>query len=50
MALDVDPWLIKALDKLRRGFMSAGREEAHGGNCLVAWAHQSALEGWGCTT
>jgi hypothetical protein len=37
MALDVDPWFIKAVDKLRRGFMWAGREEAHGGNCLVAW-------------
>ncbi|KAM0855446.1 hypothetical protein ACQ4PT_049767 [Festuca glaucescens] len=37
MALDVDPWFIKAVDRLRRGFLWAGREEANGCNCLVAW-------------
>jgi hypothetical protein len=36
MALDVDPWFLAAVDKLRRGFLWAGNNEAHGGNCLVA--------------
>ncbi|KAM0888030.1 hypothetical protein ACQ4PT_028623 [Festuca glaucescens] len=37
MALDVDPWFLHAVDKLRRGFLWAGKNEANGGNCLVAW-------------
>jgi hypothetical protein len=37
MALDVDPWFLTVVDKLRRGFLWAGNNEAHGGNCLVAW-------------
>jgi hypothetical protein len=37
MALDVDPWFIKAVDRLRRGFLWAGKPDAHGGCCLVAW-------------
>ncbi|KAM0913734.1 hypothetical protein ACQ4PT_011963 [Festuca glaucescens] len=36
MALDVDPWFLQAVDKLRRGFLWAGKNEANGGNCLVA--------------
>jgi hypothetical protein len=37
MALDVNPWFLHAVDKLRRGFLWAGKNEANGGNCLVAW-------------
>jgi hypothetical protein len=37
MALDVEPWFLHAVDKLRRGFLWAGKNEANGGNCLVAW-------------
>jgi hypothetical protein len=37
MALDVDPWFIKAVDRLRRGFLWAGKPDARGGCCLVAW-------------
>jgi hypothetical protein len=37
MALDLDPWFLQAADKLRRGFLWAVREEAHGGGCAVAW-------------
>jgi hypothetical protein len=37
MALDVDPWFIQEVDRLRRGFLWAGRLGAHGGCCLVAW-------------
>jgi hypothetical protein len=37
MALDVDPWFLQAVDKLRRGFLWAGKPDARGGCCLVAW-------------
>jgi hypothetical protein len=37
MALDVDPWFIKAVDRLRHGFLWAGKPDARGGCCLVAW-------------
>ncbi|XP_071681344.1 uncharacterized protein [Lolium perenne] len=37
MALDVDPWFLHAVDKLRHRFLWEGKNEAHGGNCLVAW-------------
>ncbi|KAM0920400.1 hypothetical protein ACQ4PT_007548 [Festuca glaucescens] len=37
LALDLEPWFFHAVDKLRRGFLWAGRHEARGGNCLVAW-------------
>ncbi|CAM0882123.1 unnamed protein product [Alopecurus aequalis] len=37
MALDVEPWFIKAVDKLTRSFLWVGREDARGGSCLVAW-------------
>lgn len=50
-ALDVEPWFLQAVDKLRRGFLWAGKNEAHGGNCLVAWdavCVPSIWVGWGC--
>jgi hypothetical protein len=37
MELDEDPWFPQAVDKLRRGFLWAGKNEANGGDCLVAW-------------
>ncbi|KAM0902880.1 hypothetical protein ACQ4PT_019125 [Festuca glaucescens] len=37
LALDLDPWFVKAVDKLRRGFLWAGAEDAKGGCCVVAW-------------
>jgi hypothetical protein len=37
MALDVEPWFLKAVDKLRRGFLWAGKADTRGGSCLVAW-------------
>jgi hypothetical protein len=37
MALDVDPWFLQAVDRLRRGFLWAGKSDAQGGCCLVSW-------------
>jgi hypothetical protein len=37
LALDIDPWFIDAVDRLRRDFLWAGKPGARGGCCLVAW-------------
>jgi len=37
MARDLPPWVLKAIDKIRRAFMWRGRKEAKGGHCLIAW-------------
>jgi hypothetical protein len=37
MAIDLPPWALKAIDKIRRGFLWKGRRDVKGGHCLVAW-------------
>lgn len=37
MATDLPTWAIKAIDKIRRGFLWRGSKEAKGGHCIVAW-------------
>ena len=36
-SFDLSAWFIKRIDKLRRGFLWAGEEVAHGGKCMVSW-------------
>jgi hypothetical protein len=38
IAMDLPPWAIKSIDKIRRGFLWRGRKDAKGGHCLVAWS------------
>ena len=38
LVIDPPVWLIKAIDKLRRGFLWNNDELATGGRCLVRWA------------
>jgi len=37
LALDLPPQALKAIDKIRRGFLWKGRKEVRGGHCLIAW-------------
>jgi hypothetical protein len=37
MVLDADLWFLQAVNKLRSTFLWVGKNEANGGNCLVAW-------------
>jgi hypothetical protein len=37
MALEVDAWFLKAVYRLQRGFLWAGKHDTRRGSCLVAW-------------
>jgi heme/copper-type cytochrome/quinol oxidase subunit 2 len=37
IALKVPKWFIRAIDKIRRGFLWKVRKDVNGGCCLVAW-------------
>lgn len=37
LSLDPPPWVLKAIDKIRRAFLWKGSEEVVGGNCPVKW-------------
>jgi len=37
MDMDLPPWALKAIDKIRRGFLWKGRKDVKGGHCLLAW-------------
>jgi hypothetical protein len=46
-AFPADKWLIKKIDKLRRGFIWSAEEEAKGGKCLVNWKRICAPKRYG---
>jgi hypothetical protein len=37
MAVEFPTWAVKAIDKIRRGFLWKGRRDAKGGHCIIAW-------------
>jgi hypothetical protein len=46
LALDIPVWAIKAIDKLRKGFLWRGRKEFRGGHCLLAWPKVTRPRSW----
>jgi hypothetical protein len=37
IAMNIPKWVMKSIDKIRRGFLWKGRKDVNGGNCLVSW-------------
>ena len=37
LAIEISPWVIKCIDKLRRSFLWNGGASAKGGCCAIAW-------------
>lgn len=37
LSLDLPKWVLKAIDKRRRGFLWKGQNNANGGSCPFAW-------------
>jgi hypothetical protein len=46
IAVDIQAWGLKAVDKIRRGFYWWGRKDAKGGHCQVAWGKCAVLWNW----
>jgi len=47
IVINVPKWLINAIDKIRRGFLWKGKEQANGACCLVAWEKVSRPQDFG---
>ena len=47
MALDLPTWALKAIDKIRRGFLWKERKDIKGGHCLLAWSKVTRPEALG---
>jgi hypothetical protein len=39
IGVGLQPWLIKALEKIMKAFLWMGTEEVKAGKCVVAWCH-----------
>ncbi|KAM0851222.1 hypothetical protein ACQ4PT_052558 [Festuca glaucescens] len=53
LAIDLDPWFIKAVDKLRRSFLWAGKDDTQGAAARwlgISYANPKTSAAWGCTT
>ncbi|WVZ93633.1 hypothetical protein U9M48_039598 [Paspalum notatum var. saurae] len=50
MAVDLPKWVIRAIDKLRRGFLWEGRQNANGGNCLLGKGSEAITIWWSWDT
>jgi hypothetical protein len=37
IAINIPKWVIKSIDKIRRGVLWKGRKDVNGGSCLVSW-------------
>lgn len=37
LALDVPDWVLREIDKSRKGFLWAGKNKTHGGHCAISW-------------
>jgi hypothetical protein len=48
MTIHLPAWAIKAIDKIRRGFLWRGRKEASGGHRLIAWPIVCQPQEFGC--
>jgi len=42
-AIDIPPWALMAIDKVRRGFLWRGRKDAQGGHLLAETESDSAF-------
>jgi hypothetical protein len=38
IAVTIDPWILRAMDKIRGDFIWTGTDTTLGGQCLVAWS------------
>jgi hypothetical protein len=47
VAIDAPKWVIKGIDKVRRGFLWAGKAQVNGGCCRVAWTKVCSPKDYG---
>jgi hypothetical protein len=46
IAMDIPKWVIKLIDKIRRGFLWKGGNDMNGGNCSLLGYHYKATKAW----
>lgn len=50
IAIDLPHWAIKAIDRIKRGFLWRGRKEDKGGHYIVAWTHYYIVAWTACAS